>query len=335
MSKRILITGATGFVGSHILETLMKDKSLNLIASCRKPDNLNGQFTGEVRVGDLRDDSYIDKLVEDVDVICHAAAWTSLWGYRKKSYENFLKPSLNLIDTAKQSGVRQFIFPSSTSAAAPDNSEDAMNKGIPREFWPHLKNVIAIENKLQEVSDDKFTSIVLRLGIFTGRRYNLGLFPILLPRLKTHLVPWVAGGKTHIPLIDGRDIGRAFLQSINADILNNHERFNIVGKEQPTFREIVNYVNQEFNYPKPHFGVPFFIAYPFAWLMEKINPIVPWEPLVTRSIIHLLEETHTSNDKAKQQLDFQPEIDWRVSVKEQIQELKLRQDAAMSMAVKE
>jgi len=324
MSKRILITGATGFVGSHILETLMQDESLNIIVACRNKKNIIQGFKGEVRAGDLRDSNYVKKVVKDVDVICHAGAWTSLWSHYKQSNDNYLEPTLNLIKASKASGVKQFIFPSTTSATSFESSADPLNKGIPRTFWPHLCNVIAIENELIKTVSPDFSTIVLRLGVFTGKRYGVGILPILLPRLKTHLVPWVAGG-----------IGRAFLQSIKAKDLNTYEAFNIVGTEQPSVREMITFIHEKFNYPKPHFSVPFGIAYPFAWLMEKINPIVPWEPLITRSIIHLIEKTNVNNDKALDKINYKPQVHWKDSVVKQIKEIHKYQKKAMPMAVKE
>ncbi len=69
--------------------------------------------------------------------------------------------------------------------------------------------------------------------------------------------------------------------------------------------------------------------------MEKLDPLVPWEPLVTRSIIHLLEETRATNDKASRLLGYKPKIPWQESVQKQIDELHLRQHAPMAMAVEE
>lgn len=335
MSKRILITGATGFVGSHILEALMQDDTLTIVVACRNKKNLLKEFKGEVKIGDLRDNEYVKEIVKDIDVVCHAGAWTSLWNHKQQSHDNYLTPSLNLIKASKDSGVQKFIFPSTTSATSFKKSSDPLNKGIPRTFWPHLCNVIAIEDELRKAVSSDLSAIVLRLGIFTGERYGVGIIPILLPRLKTHLVPWVAGGKTNIPLIDGADIGNAFLQSTKVDNLKEYEAFNIVGTEQPTVREMIIFVNETFNYPKPHFSVPFGIAYPFAWLMEKINPVVPWEPLVTRSIIHLLEPTKVNNDKAFKKINYKPHIHWKDSIVKQVEELHQQQKKAMSMAVKD
>lgn len=172
----------------------------------------------------------------------------------------------------------------------------------------------------------------LRLGIFTGKRYALGILPILLPRLKTHMVPWVAGGTTSLPMIAGQDIGQAFALAAVADKMGPYEAFNIVGPVIPSVREVLEYIHSEFGYPKPHFGVPFTLAYPFAWLMEKLDRLVPWEPLVTRSIIHLLEETNVDNQRAERILSYKPAINWQDAVCEQVKEIGEKQITPMSMA---
>lgn len=102
------------------------------------------------------------------------------------------------------------------------------------------------------------TSMVnLRLGLFAGQRYSLGILPILLPRLNTRLVPWVGGGKTGLPIIDGRDIGQAVVRAALAPELPPYAAYNIVGPEVPSAREVITYICDTFNYPKPLFGVLF------------------------------------------------------------------------------
>ena len=332
MTMKILVTGANGFVGSHVLETLQQRKDVQVIAACRDTSKLPDWFKGEVRLGDLRDTAYSQEVCTNIDIICHAAAWSAMWGHKQASHDLMLQPSLMLIKHAKTAGVSRFINTSTTSAAAPEQSSNPMNPGIKRKHWPHLNNVIEVENKLREQASNNFQVINLRLGIFAGQRYSLGVLPILMPRLKTHLVPWVASGRTSMPIIDGRDIGQAFALAAVADGLANYESFNIVGPETPTVREVITFLHTEYNLPLPHFSVPFSLAYPFARLMEMLDPIVPWEPLVTRSIIHLMEEVGVDNSKAEKLLNYHPHHSWQTAIRAQMQEMNERQQHPMRMA---
>jgi nucleoside-diphosphate-sugar epimerase len=227
--------------------------------------------------------------------------------------------------------VKRFIFISTTSASSPGYSADANNPGIPRRYWPHLNNVIRIENAMRENMHHGMSMVNLRLGLFAGERYALGLLPILLPRLQTRLVPWVAGGRTGLPIISGKDIGQAVVRAAVAPGLAPYESFNIVGPEVPSTREVIEYIGDNFGYPKPLFSVPFPVAYTFAWLMEQLDRLVPWEPLVTRSIIHLLEDTQASNDKAREMLGYSPEIHWKEAVRSQIEAMKRNEFKGMKM----
>lgn len=329
--KTILVTGANGFIGSHTLHWLAQQSDICLIAACRDKSKIPGGFGGEIREGDLRDDAYLEHLMDDVDVVVHAAAWSSLFGHRQESDELFYQPTHQLIEQYLRSDATRFVNISSTSAAAPEHSADAMSEGIPRPFWPHLCNVIRIENELRQAVSAEKSVVNLRLGIFVGEHYGLGILPILLPRLKTHLVPWVQGGNTHLPLADGRDYGQAMGLAALKDGLKGFHSFNVAGKEIPTVRKVILFLHEEFGYPKPHFSVPFSIAYKFSWLMEKLDPILPWEPLIVRSIVHLLEETSADNNRATAVLGYLPQHDWRQTIRSQIAEMKQRQHSPMSL----
>ncbi|MGB5397977.1 MAG: NAD(P)-dependent oxidoreductase [Gammaproteobacteria bacterium] len=333
MPHTIVVTGATGFVGSHVLEELNRigHHELRIIAACRDRRKLIADFDGEIREGDLRDPDYLTRVLTGADIVCHCAAWTSLWGKRKESDELFLQPSLNLIQTALEWKLKRFVFISTTSAAAPEHSHEALSPGIPRRYWPHLNNVIKIENAMRENAHRGMAMVNLRCGLFAGERYALGLLPILLPRLKTRLVPWVKAGNTGLPIIDGRDIGQAVVRAALAPLEMAYSAVNIVGPEVPTAREVVNYICDNYQYPKPLFSVPFALAYSFAWLMEILDRLVPWEPLVTRSIIHLLEETHANNVQAHALIGYSAEIHWKEAIDRQLQAMKKNQFKAMKM----
>lgn len=327
---KILITGASGFVGSHVLEVLQDDASVKLRIACRDQKKLPVAFQGDIQCGNLYNKEYRENILKDIEVLINAFAWTSAWGHAAQSRQYFLEPTLALYEEAIAKGIKHIINISSTSTAAPDTSADPMSRGIKRKRWPHMDNVVVIEDFLRERAGDNLNVMNLRLGIFAGKRYALGMLPILLPRLKTHLVPWVANGQTACPIIDGRDIGQAVALAAKTE-LSGWQSFNVLGPEVPTVRQVIEFIHAEFAYPKPHFNVPFPLAYSFAQLMEWLDPLVPWEPLVTRSIVHLLEETAVDNRRAGKMLGYHPQYGWREAIRNQIHEMEIRQPSPMPL----
>ncbi|MGV6848367.1 MAG: NAD-dependent epimerase/dehydratase family protein [Marinibacterium sp.] len=329
---RILVTGATGFVGSHSLAALAKRNDGEIIAACRDPGKLPSWFKGDVRQGDLRDPAYVEAVTRGVDVIVHAAAWTALFGHGAQSDALYLAPSLALFEAARRNRVARLVFVSSASVAKPEKARDPFSPGVIRKYWPHEANVVRLENHLRGMAGPEFGVVNLRYGLFVGDRFGLGLLPILVPRLKTHLVPWVAGGRTSMPLIDGRDIGACAALAATKAGLDPYESFNVTGPDVPTVRDVLRYLNRRHGLAMPHFSVPFPAAFVFAWLMETLDPLVPWDPLVTRSIVHLLQETHLTSIRAQDRLGYCPQHGWKEAIDRQMAEMARQSGPPMRMA---
>ena len=102
---RVLVTGATGFLGRNILKSLLTRPEITPIAACRTPTKLLAEFNGEVRAGDLLDAGYRREVVKNVDVVCHAGTWSTLWGHQELEITRFLEPSLDLIEQSDRKSV--------------------------------------------------------------------------------------------------------------------------------------------------------------------------------------------------------------------------------------
>lgn len=117
--KRILVTGADGFIGSHLAETLVGDGA-NVVALCQYNsfnywgwlEDLPCISQMEVVTGDIRDPHFCLGLTRDIDIVFHLAALIPIpYSYRAPdSYvDTNVKGTLNLCQAATQSGVQRFI----------------------------------------------------------------------------------------------------------------------------------------------------------------------------------------------------------------------------------
>ena len=324
-TQRVLVTGATGFLGGNVLQALMLQPGVEVIAACRSRAKLPTEFKGEVRIGDLADAAYRREVVRDIDVVCHTAAWASLWGHAQLERTRFYAPNIDLIEQSIQHGVRRFIQTSSVAIGAVQRDSAAHDDRSPTQytaFWPHLDRLIDIDHHMRANSQRGTQMVTLRLGNFIGKGNRLGLLPALVPRLRTYLVPWLAGGRKRMPLVADSDLGKSFALAAIAGNLDNYESFNICGATFPTMREVVEFIANETGFPQPLYSVPYSMGYAFGWLMEKLHPILPGSsPFLTRSIIHLSENWVCPSDYARKKLGYVPQKDWRTAAREHLAEL--------------
>ena len=323
---RVLVTGATGFLGSNILQALKAQPEVEIIAACRNRQKLPRNFKGEVRMGNLMDADYRREVMTDVDVVCSAGNWASMWKHKDLERQRFYEPMLDLVEQAIQQGVKRFIQTSTVVIGAVEKKNkpiDDFSRTQYTGFWPHLDCLIDLDRYMRANSTRGTQMVTMRLGNFIGKGNRLGMLPALVPRLKTYLVPWLAGGRKRAPLVADTDLGAAFALAAVADGLNDYESFNICGAEFPTLREVVQFVAAEAGCPKPLYSVPYPAGYAFGWLMETLEPVMPGSsPFLTRSIVHLCENWICPNDYARKKIGYAPQKDWRIAVREHLADLK-------------
>lgn len=323
--KRVLVTGASGFLGRNVLQALSAMPGVETIAACRSRFKLGAGFKGEVREGDLLSPAYRAQVVKEIDVVCHAASWAAMWNHADQERSHFYEPTLDLIDQAIRQGVKRFVQTSTVAIGEVTNDGAAHDDQLPSHhtgFWPHLDRLIDIDRFMRANSHRGTQMVALRLGHFIGQGNRLGLLPALVPRLRTWLVPWLAGGRKRMPLVADTDLGRGFALAATADGLDDYESFNICGAEFPTMREVIDFIAQETGFPKPVYSVSYPAGYAFGWLMEKLHPILPGSsPFLTRSIVHLSEDWYCPNDLAQKKLGYQAGKDWRTAVREHLADL--------------
>jgi NAD dependent epimerase/dehydratase len=117
--KRVLVTGADGFIGSHLVELLAGVSGRVRALAQYNSFNEWGWLEGlpclsdlEIVTGDIRDAHFCQELVKDIDVVFHLAALIPIpYSYRAPdSYvETNIRGTLNLCQAARTAGVERFV----------------------------------------------------------------------------------------------------------------------------------------------------------------------------------------------------------------------------------
>lgn len=165
--KRILITGATGFVGRRLLTTLSQNSALPLIAAVRKPTDLP-THVHQALVADLDAQTDWRQALRGVDVVVHLAARVHVMSEQTHDpLSEFRRVNvagtLALARQAAEAGVRRFVFVSSikvngerTTPGHPFTAED-----VPAPVDPYGVSKAEAEAGLRQLAESTAMEVVI------------------------------------------------------------------------------------------------------------------------------------------------------------------------------
>lgn len=116
---KVLVTGASGFLGGRLVRWLVADGGHDISILVRPTSDLRdlGETTDLTLVyGDLTDPQSLARATEGIDVVIHSAARVDERGVRAQFVEENVTATTTLLDSARRNGVSRFVFISSPSA---------------------------------------------------------------------------------------------------------------------------------------------------------------------------------------------------------------------------
>jgi len=141
-SHLVLVTGATGFIGSHLAERLATEGACVRVL-VRDPQKLLPPLRDRVEVvrGDLLQPAGFAAATKDCEFVFHVAAWLGQPNRREVAYAGNVTATQRLAEAARIAGVRRFIGTSSVAVYGP------VLKGVVDETWPHSNVYLYSETK--------------------------------------------------------------------------------------------------------------------------------------------------------------------------------------------
>jgi 2-alkyl-3-oxoalkanoate reductase len=314
---QILVTGATGLVGSHVAEQA-RERGIRVRALCRSAadTSLLRRWGVEIVAGDLDDAASLKTACAGATVIVHCAAMVGDWGPTDEYRRVNVHGTRTLLDAAMEAGtLKRWIQISSLGVYSGGDHYGTDETTAPNTDGIDGYTLTKVESE-QLVCDDitqrKLPAVVLRPGFIYGPR-DRTVMPRLMGKLRDKKFAYLGN---HDKLMNNTYVGN-LCEAVWLAIENDNvvgEVFNIRDPRAVTKKEFMDTICETAGYPIPTKVVPLHIARILSWHMEKIWKLLARKqaPLVNSARIKFLgRNLDFCIEKASLELGYQPSCDFR------------------------
>lgn len=283
----VLVTGATGFLGSRLVNGLVIE-GYAVRALARKTSNVEGlkKCGVEIVTGDVVDKSSIVDSVKGIDVVVHAAAGTS--GTAEDSESVTVQGTRNIIEVCRESCVKKLVYISSCNvyetAGYAENqvvTEEAQLERFPLCRGHYTAAKLEAENLVTEAMnhDGQPIVVVLRPGTLYGPGGEVYTKMIGITfEQKVFIV--FGNGENELPLVHVDNVVDAIVECIRKSAADN-QVFNVVDHDQVTKKMYMEQVVKPLYSRAVVLYCPMFVICALTWVQEKVLLLLGKAPVLT------------------------------------------------------
>jgi dihydroflavonol-4-reductase len=307
---KCFITGATGFLGSHVARQLLaKGADLRLLVrSTSRLDNI-ADIPAERIVGDLRDLDSLKKGMAGCEFVFHVAADYRLWSLNHQElYDSNVEGTRNILRAARDSGVRRVIYTSSVATMGFGNNGRLTDE----------KSPVTLSNMIGDYKRSKF--LAEQLVIEAGRSgQNVVMVNPTTPVGERDIKPTPSGQivvdflrrkfpayvDTGLNLVDVVDCAEGHLLAMEK--AQPGERY-ILGGENLTLKQILDKLGALTGLPSPKIRLPYAVALATGVVDTiVVGKMLKREPRVTIDAVRMgRKKMFVTSVRAERELGWNP-----------------------------
>ncbi len=312
---KVLITGASGFLGGHLTEMALGagHQVRGMVRKTSRTERLQ-EMPVEIVEADLKDEDALRTALQGVEVVINAASTTA--GVPQEYEAATIKGTHRLLALAAEESVRRFVHISSIGVCRMQNPQDGgpITENAPYEDEPVLlttytRSKIASEKAALEFAgqDGAMNVIVIRPGLMYGPR-GKAILPRMGYSMGSNAFLVIGNGRNVLPACYVRNCARAALLAAEG-AGDNGDVFSIVDDELFTQVEYLKRLKSAVRPKMKIFRLPYFIARMLSFCAGlALKTLGRPNPLHPAHLIACHRRVTYSNEKAKDVLGWTPEV---------------------------
>jgi dihydroflavonol-4-reductase len=303
-----LVTGAAGFLGSHIARQLVaRGETVRVLMRSSSSNRAISDLSLEYVTGDLRDAGSLDRAMQGIDRVFHVAADYRLWARKSQDiYDSNVGGTKNLLEAARRADVKQLVYTSTVATIAVDRPD------LPSE---------ATNAKLAEmIGHYKRSKWMAEQEVLNAAKAGL---PVIIAMPTTPVGPWdwkpTPTGKIILDFLNGKmpgyvETGLNFVgvedcaagHLLVAEKGKNGERY-LLGAENLTLKELLDMLADITGLPAPALKIPHGVALGVAYIETMFSRLVGREPGVPVEGVRIAQhKMFVDCGRSKKELGFEP-----------------------------
>jgi len=322
-----LVTGATGLLGSHIVEQLVK-RGRPVRALVRRSSDtswLRSQGV-ELAYGDVTDKESIRQAMQGVECVYHAAARVGDWG----PWEEFVAISIdgtrNVLDVVCERKIKRLVHISSISVFGhPEGDGRVIDEtapiGVNVYKWSYYTRakVEAEKMVMDYYNKYKIPVTIVRPSWMYGERDRASL-PRMAEMIRTGKIKLVGPGDNKLNVTYAGNVAECCILAADNPKATG-QVYSACSDGEITQKQFVDLLAKELGCPPVTKSVPFKVAYNVAFVLECIGHLFRMRkpPMITRYAIWLYgRRTFFTPDKARRELGWKSTVNYEQGVKQTV-----------------